>query len=130
MLVVVINKVKIIEYDRSKRLTGVQRRFLDEMDTQMADGINLGDEFIAKPTVLQRCQYVANTLVNAVLAEKDPLAAATCSYLATRLPNLQQVRARSSENGASIELVFDRSYEQSAAEQPVNFVPRPEDPSN
>lgn len=126
MLVVVINNVKMLEYDRSKRLTGVQRRFLDEMDAQMDDGIQLGDEFIDKPKVLQRCQYVANTLINSVLAEKDPLAAATCSYLASRLPNLQQVRALSSDDGTSIELVFDRSYEDSATEQPINFMPQQE----
>lgn len=126
MLVVVINNVKMLEYDRSKRLTGVQRRFLDEMDAQMVDGIKLGEEVIENPKILQRCQYVANTLVNAVLAEKDPLSAATCSYLATRLPNLQQVRAYSSEDGTSIELVFDRSYKKSAAEQPINFIQNPD----
>ncbi len=120
---IVINNEKVVEHDRNKRLTGLQRRFLDEMDQKMATGIQLGSEKIDGPDTLQRAQYVANTLITALLRENDSLAAACCSYLARRLPDLQQVKARTEENGATmIELVFDRSFEKASTEKPVNFI--------
>ena len=121
---VVINGEKVIEHDRGKRLTGLQRRFLDEMDQKMlAEGIRMGSEQIDDPDPLQRAQFIANTLFNALDSDNEALAAACCSYLARRLPDLQQVKAKKENDGATmIELVFDRSFEQAAIEKPVSFV--------
>lgn len=123
---IVINGEKVIDHDRNKRLTGLQRRFLDEMDQKMGQGIQLGKDHINTPNALQRAQFVANTLIDALNNDNEALAAACCSYLARRLPELQQVKAKTESDGSTmIELVFDRSYEQAAAEQPVNFITKP-----
>ncbi len=122
-LAVVINGQKILDYDRNKRLPGIQRRFLDEMDVRMrTEGIQLGSEWVPNPGIDACAQYVANLLINALLAEQDARAAATCAWLATRLPDLQQVRALSDAEGMRIELTFDRSFEQTQQEQKLNFV--------
>lgn len=121
-LAVVIDGNKLLEFDRQQRLPGIQRRALDEMDARMDQGITMSGERIEQPDALLRAQYVANILIDALLKEQDSLAAATCSYLAMRMPDLQQIRAKSSPQGVSIELVFDRSYEQSSSEQVINFV--------
>ncbi len=123
---IVINGEKIIDHDRSKRLTGLQRRFLDQMDQKMDGGIRLGGEQIDDPDPMQRAQFVANTLMTALDDDNEALAAACCSYLARRLPKLQQVRARKTDDGPTmIELVFDRSYEQASIEKPVQFTKKP-----
>ncbi len=120
---IVINGEKVIDHDRNKRLTGLQRRFLDEMDQKMDQGIDLAGEHIEQPDIMQRAQFVANTLMTALDKENDALAAACCSYLARRLPKLQQVRAKKEADGPTmIELVFDRSYEQAAIEKPISFI--------
>ncbi len=120
-LVVVVNGAKILEYDRNQRLPGLQLRFLDDMDAKLDSGIRLGEERIESPDLLQRAQYVANTMINALFDEQDNVAGAMCTWLANRLPELQQVRAQGNEQDMAIELVFDRSYEESAMERPVQF---------
>ncbi len=120
-LVVVVNGARILEYDRNQRLPGRQLRFLDDMDARLDGGIRLGEERIASPDLLQRAQYVANTMINALFDEQDAVAGAMCTWLANRLPELQQVRAQGNEQDMAIELVFDRSYEESASERPIQF---------
>lgn len=124
---IVYNGEKVVEHDRNKRLTGLQRRSLDEMDSKMdQEGIDLAGKHVDNPDILQRAQFIANILVNALERENESLAAACTSYLARRLPKLQQVKAKKEEDGGvMIELVFDRSFEQSAVEKPVAFVKKP-----
>ena len=45
------------------------------------------------------------------------MAAAMCSYLAIRLPELKQVRIEDDTDGISIELVFDEEYRKQVAVQ-------------
>jgi hypothetical protein len=48
------------------------------------------------------------------------MAAAMCSYLAIRLPELKQVRIEDNAGEVSIELVFDEDYRRQVA---VDFPP-------
>ena len=128
-LAVVVNGTSILEFDRNKPVPGQQRRALDIMDKNMDGGIRLGEEHIPSPNPMQRAQFVANTLVNALFAENYSQAMAMSTYLAKRIPELQQVKAVGDiDNVLNIELVFDRSFEQASTEQPVQFY-RPEKPS-
>lgn len=128
-LAVVVNGASILEFDRAKPLPGQQRRALDIMDENMDRGISLGQEHVESPNPMQRAQFVANTLINALFAENYSQAMAMSTYLAKRIPELQQVKAVGNiDDVLNIELVFDRSYEQSSTEQPVQFY-RPEKPS-
>ncbi len=123
-LTVVINGSAVLEFDRGKPLPGHQRQYLDNMDKTMDQGIELSGESIKHPNPLQRTQFVASSMINALSEENDTLAAAMCSYLAKRMPDLDQVKAAyKDDTGLSIELVFDRSFEKSQQEQVVTFNP-------
>ncbi len=43
------------------------------------------------------------------------MAAAMCSYLAIRLPELKQVKIKDDEGEVSIELIFDEEYRKQVA---------------
>ncbi len=130
ILYVVINGEPILEFDRKKPVPGHQRQYLDNMDAQMDQGIQLGDNFIKEPNALVRSQFVANSLVNMLFKEEYSTAIAMCTYLAKRMPDLQQIQcvgnidddgAESEEGGLSIEFVFDRSFEKTQQEQTIQF---------
>jgi hypothetical protein len=122
MLTVVVNGQAVIEYDRRKPLASRQQLFLDHMDLDMDSGFNLDGRQEASPDLLTRARFVATSLVQALEAQNDSVAAATCAYLALRLPQLKQVRAEQKDQQLHIDLVFDQPHAQT---QIVQFV-RPE----
>ena len=124
ILTVVINGQPVIEYDRRKPLVSHQRRFLDRMDRDMDAGIAVEGERVMQPDLAIRAQFVASSLIEAAENGNDSVAAATCSWLALRLPDLKQVRADGRDGRLHIDLVFDKPY---AAVQTVQFL-RPDKP--
>lgn len=121
-LVVTYHGQVMLEFDRGVPLPGKQRQYLDDMDRRMDKGIMLGEDKITKPNPLQRAQFIANSMMNALIQENDNQAIAMCTYLAKRIPDLEQVKAITKDDGAaSIELVFDRSFEKAQQEQVVDF---------
>lgn len=112
-LVVVINGQAVIEYDRNKRLPGHQREFLDKMDVDMQQGIEISGEQIPNPDLKSRAKYVAIHLVNAIVNEQDGMIAASCAYLASRLPELKQIKVNEQNDEFSFDLVFDQEYNSS-----------------
>jgi hypothetical protein len=59
---VYINGTKILDYDINTRQPGKQRQFLDAMDLDMDEGIELNGEMIDSPNQMQRANYVAMSL--------------------------------------------------------------------
>ncbi len=110
MLTVVINGEAVIEYDRRKPLASRQQSFLDRMDRDMDGGIGADGQRGASPDLMARARFVANNLLQALDTQNDSIAAATCAYLALRLPELKQVRADRKDGELHIDLVFDRPY--------------------
>ena len=121
-LAVVINDALIMTFDRGQRLPGIERRMLEDIDKHLDDGIMVAGVKIIDPDPMVRAQYVANILVNSLLDDQDKKAAAMCSWLATRIPDLQQVKAIDNEEGSKMELIFDKSYEQSLNEHKIKFM--------
>ncbi len=126
ILYVVVNGEPILEFDRKKPVPGHQRQYLDNMDAQMDQGVQLGDDFIESPNALIRSQFVANSLVNMLFKEQYSTAIAMCTYLAKRMPELQQIQCKGDiesedDDGLSIEFVFDRSFEKAQQEQTIQF---------
>ena len=127
ILYVVVNGDPILEFDRKKPVPGHQRQYLDNMDAQMDQGIQLGPDFIKEPNTLQRSQFVANSLVNLLYKEQYSTAIAMCTYLAKRMPELQQIQCKGDieslddQTELSIEFVFDRSFEKAQQEQTIQF---------
>jgi hypothetical protein len=114
-----MNGQALIEYDRRKSLASRQRLFLDHMDRDMDSGFSLDGRHEASPDLVTRARFVATTLVEALEAQNDSVAAATCAYLALRLPDLKQVRADRKDGQMLIDLVFDASHVQT---QTVQFI--------
>jgi hypothetical protein len=119
MLTVVMDGQAMIEYDRRKPLASRQRLFLDHMDRDMDGGFSLDGRQETSPDLVTRARFVATTLVEALEAQNDSVAAATCAYLALRLPDLKQVRADRKDGQLHIDLVFDQPH---VPTQTVQFV--------
>ena len=120
IMAVVLNGMAELEYDREKPLPDYQVVYLDRMDTRMDAGIRIGATSIVNPDRNQRAQFVAANLLHAIKNNDEPLAAALCSYLAVRLPELKQVRIEEDPQEVSIELIFDEDYRKQVA---VPFFP-------
>jgi hypothetical protein len=125
-LAVVLNGTLQLEYHRDKPLPEAQRQYLDRMDHFMDSGIALGGVQIDAPDQLQRAQFVASSLIQSLRNDNESLAAASCAYLATRIPELRQVKATDVNAQQSIDLVFDKDY---VPEQTIKFV-KPESLKN
>lgn len=121
-LYIELNGAAVLEYDRNIRLPGHQRRFLDKMDEDMSEGFELAGEAIEQPNPVQRAQFVAIQLMNAMQQNEDGLTAATCAYLANRYPDMRKIVARELGDNVSLELVFNEEQGQNTVA--VNFQPR------
>ncbi|MEE9422636.1 MAG: hypothetical protein V3V50_05715 [Gammaproteobacteria bacterium] len=109
-LTVVVNGDSVLEYDRGKELPIHQQSYLNRMDTQMDAGVMLGGQYFQAPDQLQRAQFVAVNLVEALQQDNEPLTAASCAYLAARIPELKQIKAELNDEGMQVDLVFDSAY--------------------
>lgn len=121
-LIVALNGQDVIEYDRNIRLPGHQRQFLDKMDSDMDDGINLNGHFSENPDLGTRAQYIAMHLVQALLKDNEAMISAMCAYLAIRMPDLRKVKAEELGESISIDLVFNEEDNHKVA---VQFDPNP-----
>ena len=114
IMAVLLDGVAQLEYDRGKALPAHQALYLDKMDEKMEEGIKLGEEFIIKPDISQRAQFVAANLAHAILENNSEMSIALCSYLAVRLPDLKQLKIVTGPE-LSLELVFDEAYTRQVA---------------
>jgi hypothetical protein len=103
IMAVFLNGIAQLEYDRDKLLPDHQAAYLDKMDTKMDAGILIGHETIKDPDQDQRTR------------EDEATAAAMCSYLAIRLPELKQVMIEEEEGEISIQFIFDEPYRKQVA---------------
>lgn len=111
-MVVVVNGIAELEYHRDVPLPGHQQDYLRRMDEEMDRGIPLDGEMLANPDLLQRARYVAMSLVESLQQDQEARIAATLAWLAVRIPDLQQLRVETGEDGqVRMELVFDRPLE-------------------
>ena len=120
-LTVLINGEPHLEYDRDRILPAAQQLYLDRMDERMNSGIELGGLKVDSPDALQRAQFVAIQVIEGLQKDNEPVIAASCAYLASRMPDLTQVKAQLVDEGYSVELVFGEPYVKEVA---VQFSPR------
>lgn len=105
MLDVVVNGETVMSFDNT-RFPGHQRQFLDTMDIDMDEGIELDGQQIPNPDDIQRAKYVAMSLILAIQAENEEMAKAMCAYLAHRQPELKQVRATDDGKNVEMDLLY------------------------
>lgn len=106
-LTIIFNDEKVLEYDRNIRLPGKKRQFLDMMDMDMDEGINIRGDIVEYPSQKEKVKYVAMNLINAMFKKDEALVQITCAYLSHRVPDLKQVIANECENNVYMELVYD-----------------------
>ena len=115
MMAVFLNGIAQLEYNREQLLPDLQAAYLDRMDSKMEEGIVVGNTRVENPDLNQRAQFAAANLLHALRTDDEHLAAAMCSYLAIRLPELKQVRFEEDDGQVSVELVFDQEYRKQVA---------------
>ena len=106
-LSVFINGHNVLDYDKNTRQPGKQRQFLDGMDLDMDEGIELNGEMINSPDKMQRAHYVAMSLLYGIEKNSEGMISATCRYLANRLPELKQIRSIENGDEITMELIFN-----------------------
>ena len=115
VMAVFLNGIAQLEYDRDRLLPDHQAAYLDKMDAKMDAGILVGNETVTEPDQNQRTQFAAANLAHALRAQDEAVAAAMCSYLAIRLPDLKQVKIEDEDGEISIEFIFDEPYRKQVA---------------
>ena len=111
---VLLNGVAQLEYDRNHPLPEQQADYLAKMDEKMSQGIVIDGENVTDPDLNQRARFVAANLAHAIKSNDENKSAAMCTYLAERLPELKQVKIEESDEGVTIDLVFDETYQKQA----------------
>jgi len=109
-LAILLNGIAQLEYDRNKVLPDHQELYLDKMDAKMDEGIMIDAEMVTQPDRHQRLHFVASNLAHAIITDNEELAAAMCSYLAVREPELKQLKIDDRGEGIAIEMDFDEQY--------------------
>ncbi len=110
-LVLLVNDQLTLQYDRSQELPEHQREYLEKLDAKFDRGIELQGENLPNPDVGQRARYMALSLMEGIIYQEDAKAAVSMAWLATRLPDLKQVKAIVDEQGTHFDLIFDREYQ-------------------
>ena len=120
IMAVLINGIAQLEYDRDKALTDYQLTYLEKMDKKMDAGINIDGEIIESPELNQKIQFVVANMLSAMKSDNEGVTSSLCTYLATRLPDLKQIKIEEQDEGVSIDMVFDEEYKGQAS---VSFAP-------
>ena len=115
MMAVFLDGIAQLEYNRDQLLPDHQAAYLDKMDSKMNEGIVVGSEKVKNPDLNQRAQFAAANLLHALNTDDESMAAAMCSYLAIRLPDLKQVRFEAQDGEVTIELIYDEEYRKQVA---------------
>jgi len=115
MMAVFLDGIAQLEYNRDQLLPDHQAAYLDKMDSKMNEGIVVGSEKVENPDLNQRAQFAAANLLHALNTDDESMAAAMCSYLAIRLPDLKQVRFEAQDGEVTIELIYDEEYRKQVA---------------
>jgi hypothetical protein len=114
-MAVFLNGNAQLEYDRNKLIPDHQAAYLDKMDAKKKAGIFLDGETITNPDQNQRTRFAAANLASALKNNDESIAAAMCSYMAIRMPELKQVKIEDDDGEISIELIFDEDYRKQVA---------------
>ena len=122
-LAVIVNGEETLFYDRSVELPAKQQAYLVLLDQRLDSGIDYQGEFVSSPDAVARARFVASELIDALYSDNAAVSSACCAWLATRLPDLRQVRSRYIKEDLKIELIFDRGIEQTRQEEVIAFHP-------
>jgi len=96
---------KIIYSYSEKASPARLRRFLDEIDQDMAQGIQLGDRNETNPSLIQKQQYVSMRLFHAIEKNNSNLTELLSAYLMSRNPDLKEISIIEKDNLLNLKLI-------------------------
>lgn len=117
--IVSLNSKKVLEFTRDHQLNDKQHKDLKKLDQKLNSGITIAGKFIRSPNVNDKNIFIASNLVTALDTGNDSIAAISCAYLATRHPDLKQLKISTTEDQISIQLIFDKEFTEQI---PIKFV--------
>lgn len=82
---------KIIHTYTDKSSPARVRRYFDEIDKDMSTGIQLGETYQKKPSLIQKQQFVSMKLFDAIERKDNNLVELLSAYLMSRNPQLKQI---------------------------------------
>ncbi len=103
--IVTINNQTVYTWNEP-RTPARMRRYLDEMDADMEQGIQLGENRVSSPSDYQKQQYVAMMLLRALDQKKPNLADVMAAYLSNRCETLKEIRANVDAQSIDFELIM------------------------
>ena len=119
-MVVQVDEKVVLEYDRLKPLNKKQKEDLSRIDAKLSQDDSAKEHPGSKPNPLKSTELIACTLIKALQTGNDHITAASCAWLANRIPELRQVKVKTEDaERISIELIFNRGYQ---PEQTIHFV--------
>jgi hypothetical protein len=110
-LEILMNGRRLLRFDRSRTLPGLQRRLLDQMDRHMDEGVQLGGEDVPLPDRIQRAHFVVGELLEAIGREDKVAIMHCCTYLAQRVPELALIRIEEQGDEFEVDLVYGQDDE-------------------
>lgn len=114
----VVNEETVLQFDRDISIPENQKAFLMQMEIKMSGGFDLAGEFIKKPDLMQKAQFVALNMLDYINQENFNMAIGLFTYIVSSMPDLKQLEAVGSGNDYKIEFNFDEDLGQW---QTVNF---------
>ena len=120
-LVIVINSKKEFEYFRDRSLNDKQLRDIEKVELKLNQGIQLGSNFIQNPSDSDKALFLAMQLISSIEQNDDQKIALICAYLATRYPQLKQIKISRRDDDLSIELINDKTF---IDQTPIKFIAR------
>lgn len=118
-LIVSLNSNKVLEYHRDRKLTSKQIQDLDKAEKKLAAGVHFAGKFISSPSAKEKAVFMANQIALALDEDNEAALAISCAYLATRYPDLKQLKLTTIEGQLSIELINDKEFSDQA---PIKFI--------
>lgn len=103
-ILLLVNNQVAFDFDKVVTLEKNQLSFLDKMDADMAKGVKINGQSISEPDKNQRATFVVMNLIRALQQENETVVTASCSYIANRLPDIEEVHVNEHESG--IKVVF------------------------
>lgn len=96
---------QIVHSHKSTPIPARLRRFFEEMDRDMLNGVQLGDDFIAEPSDFQKQQYIASILINSLESNDLNTVQIMSAYLSRCNLQLTEIFVTSNENIFNMTLI-------------------------
>jgi len=79
--------------------------FFGKLETDMDNGWQMNREWVENPNILQRCQIVSDRIADAINSENEMLTYLLAGYIATRMPEVTEVRIDTDGEMAETQLI-------------------------